>query len=229
MTAALVVAFALGVRHGTDPDHLTAIDGLSRIRPRSSNGLLFAIGQGSVVTLLATGVGRVLAGRVAFAGPWLLILIGLANAWKIWRPTTPSAAPATPIVTQPVLLGMLLAAGFETASQLSALILAGQANPWLFGAAFSVGMMLVDGVDGYLAASTLALASGGAPNAKLASTALGALVVIFSLGLGVAELTGVEMDRYALAIGLALFAVVIGVRIWARSAWARPVGTPSTV
>lgn len=39
-------------------------------------------------------------------------------------------------MTQPFLLGMLLAAGFETASQLSALILAGRVNPWLFGAVF---------------------------------------------------------------------------------------------
>jgi nickel/cobalt transporter (NiCoT) family protein len=113
---------------------------------------------------------------------------------------------------------MLLAAGFETASQLSALILAGRVNPWLFGAAFSSGMMIVDGVDGYLAASTLSLAAGGAASARMASTFLGALVVVFSIGLGGAELIGYELNRYALPIGLTLFAVVIGIRVWARSA-----------
>lgn len=154
MNATLLIAFALGVRQGTDPDHLTAIDGLSRIRPRASNGLLFAIGHGSVVTLLAAGVGHVLADRLSFAGPWILIAIGLANAWKLVRPPQRPGIASTPLVTQP---GMLLAAGFETASQLSALILAGRVNPWLFGAAFSSGMMIVDGVDGYLAASTLSL------------------------------------------------------------------------
>ena len=74
MNSTLLIAFALGIRHGTDPDHLTAIDGLSRLRPRAANGLLFAIGHGSVVTLLAAGVGHVLAGRVAFLGPWMLML-----------------------------------------------------------------------------------------------------------------------------------------------------------
>jgi high-affinity nickel-transport protein len=55
VNSTLVLAFVLGVRHGTDPHHLTAIDGLSRLRPRPTNGLLFAIGHGSVVTLLAAG------------------------------------------------------------------------------------------------------------------------------------------------------------------------------
>lgn len=101
------MAFALGVRHGTDPDHLTAIDGLSRMRPRASNGLLFAMGHGSVVTLLAAGVGHVLAGRVAFLGPWMLILIGVVNLWKVCRPTPSSIVVRRPIVGQPILLGLL--------------------------------------------------------------------------------------------------------------------------
>ena len=215
MNSTLLIAFALGVRHGTDPDHLTAIDGLSRIRPRASNGLFFAAGHGSVVTLLAAGVGHVLAGRMAFLGPWMLIAIGAVNLWKVCHPAPIVARP--PIVAQPFLLGVLLAAGFETASQLSALILADQVNPWLFGAAFSGGMVLVDGLDGYLAASTLTLAARGNTNARMASASLGILVVLFSFGLGGAELMGYEMNRYALPLGLMLFATVIAIRMWARS------------
>jgi nickel/cobalt transporter (NiCoT) family protein len=217
VNSTLLLAFALGVRHGTDPDHLTAIDGLSRIRPRASNGLLFAIGHGSVVTLLAAGVGHVLAGRVAFIGPWALILIGIVNAWKVLRPSPLPLVVKRPLVTQPFVLGMVLAAGFETASQLSALILADQANPWLFGAAFSGGMMLVDGLDGYLAASTLRLAAHGDTNARMASRFLGILVVVFSFSLGGAELMGYEINHYALPLGLMLFTIVIAIRIWARS------------
>ena len=112
MNPTLLIAFALGVRHGTDPDHLTAIDGLTRIRPRASNGVLFALGHGTIVTLLAAGLGHVIAGRLAFVGPWLLILIGVVNLWKILRPGSSSAAARRPIVAQPFLLGMLLAAGF---------------------------------------------------------------------------------------------------------------------
>ena len=217
MNPTLVLAFALGVRHGTDPDHLTAIDGLSRLRPRATNGLLFAIGHGAVVTLLAAGVGHVIAGRLAFLGPWMLILIGGVNLWKVIRPSSSQAAGARPIVGQPFLLGMILAAGFETASQLSALMLAGRTNPWLFGASFSSGMALVDGLDGYLAASTLNLAARGESNARAASRFLGILVVLFSFGLGGAELIGYEIDQLALPLGMTLFAIVIAIRVWART------------
>ena len=81
------------------------------------------------------------------------------------------------------------------------------------------GMVLVDGLDGYLAASTLSLASRGDVNATIASRFLGILVVMFSFGLGGAELAGYEIGHYALPLGLMLFAVVIAIRIWARSGW----------
>ncbi len=217
MDSTLLVGFALGMRHGTDPDHLTAIDGLSRLRPRVTNGLYFALGHGLVVTLLAVGIGEALAGRVEFLSPWLMIAIGLVTLWKLRKPSPVPFAATRPLVAQPFLLGMILAAGFETASQLSAFALAGQTNPLLLGAAFSTGMVLVDGIDGYLAASTQKLASRGGVNAQNASRALGFLVVVLSLGLGGAELLGFEWDRFALPIGLALFALVIGFRVWARS------------
>jgi high-affinity nickel-transport protein len=160
-----------------------------------------------------------MAGRFAFLGPWMLILIGAVNLWKVARPSPPPLVVKRPVVAQPFILGMLLAAGFETASQLSALILADQANPWLLGAAFSGGMALVDGLDGYLAASTLTLAAIGQTKARTASRLLGILVVVFSFGLGGAELLGVEVNQFALPLGLVLFAIVIGVRIWVRAGW----------
>ncbi|MEI9863911.1 MAG: hypothetical protein WDN00_05040 [Limisphaerales bacterium] len=215
----LLIGFALGMRHGTDPDHLTAIDGLSRIRPRATNGLYFALGHGLVVTTLAVGMGQVIANHTAFLGPWMLILLGFINLVKLFRqsPARGLDTVKRPIVAQPFLLGMLLAAGFETASQFSALILAGEVNPWLLGAAFTGGMVVVDGFDGYLAASTQGLAATGERNARNASRSLGILVVIFSFALGGAELLGFEWDRFALPLGLALFAVVIAIRVWARS------------
>ena len=216
----LLIGLALGMRHGTDPDHLAAIDGLSRIRPRKTNGLYFALGHGFVVTMLAVGIGQVVADRAAFLGPWMLIFIGLINLLKLLRSSaTPSVLETVkrPIVAQPFLLGMLLAAGFETASQFSALILAGETNPWLLGAVFTGGMVLVDGLDGYLAASTQSMAATGERNARNASRSLGVLVVIFSFGLGGSELLGFEWDRFALPLGLTLFAIVIAIRVWARS------------
>ena len=143
MNAVVVVGLALGMRHGTDPDHLAAIDGLTRIRPRATNGVYFALGHGLVVILLAVGIGHFLAIRFAFVGPWSLILIGAVNLWRLVRGSPRVPGKPIPVIAQPFLLGMLLAAGFETASQLSALILAGQTNAWLIGAAFSSGMVLV--------------------------------------------------------------------------------------
>jgi high-affinity nickel-transport protein len=217
MNPLAVMGLALGMRHGVDPDHLAAIDGLSRIRPRATNGIYFALGHVLVVMLLAMGIGHLLASRLAFIGPWSLIVIGLVNLWKLFRRAPASPIKASPVIVQPFLLGMLLAAEFETASQLSALILAGQGTAWLLGSAFSFGVVLVDGLDGYFAASTQRLAAIGQTKAKAASRILGIIVVIFAFGLGGAELFGTELASIELPLGLSLFAIVIGIRIWARS------------
>jgi high-affinity nickel-transport protein len=205
------------MRHAVDPDHLTAIDGLCRMRPRRTNGVFFALGHGAVVTVLAAGVGHALAGRAEFLGPWLLFAIGTVTLWNVLRPAD-TATMTRPIIAQPFLLGMLLAAGFETASQLSALVLADRANPWLLGIAFSAGMVLVDGTDGYLATSTQNLAASGVANAQSASRWLGVLVVVFSFGLGAIDLIGIELEHVALPVGITLFVLVIGLRMWARHA-----------
>src|SRR6266404_9993151 len=116
MNSTLLICLALGMRHAVDPDHLTAIDGLCRIRPRKTNGVFFAIGHGVVVTILAAGVGTALAGRASFLGPWMLIAIGAATLWRVLRASTGPAGQQRPVIAQPFLLGMFLAAGFETAS-----------------------------------------------------------------------------------------------------------------
>ena len=215
MNPVLLVGFALGLRHGTDPDHLAAIDGLTRLRPRSTNGLFFALGHGFVVVLLAVGIGQILAERLSFLGPWTLIIIGALNLWRLLSNSKTTVAPR-PVVGRPLLLGMLLAAGFETSSQLSALILAGEGNPWLLGAVFSLGMLIVDGIDGALAAATQRQATLGVSRAMAGSRMLGMVVVMFSLGLGFSELAGFELDRAALPMGIGLFIAVVGIRIWAR-------------
>jgi high-affinity nickel-transport protein len=217
MNSTLLLVLSLGLRHGTDPDHLTAIDGLSRIRPRATNGVYFALGHGLVVTLLAVGIGRAIAGRVEFLGPWVLILIGVINLWRVLVPARNPVAAHRPVIAQPFLLGMLLAASVETASQFGALILAGRMNPWLVGSVFTVGMVLVDGVDGLLAASTQKQAALGQRLAKRASRSLGLLVAVCSFALGGAEILDFDIDQIALPIGLGLFVAVIAIRVWSRT------------
>jgi nickel/cobalt transporter (NiCoT) family protein len=223
MTAILLLSLVLGLRHGMDPDHLTAIDGLSRFRPKATNGLYFALGHGLVVTALTIGIGATLSERVEPFAPWLLILIGTINLWKLIRRSRFNASTKRPVILQPFLLGMLLAAGFETSSQLSVFLLASHANPWLLGAAFTLGMVLVDGLDGYLAASTQWRAAVGKENAQIASQFLGLVVVLFSFGLGGADLMGFDTDQLALPLGLVLFAFVIATRIWGRTNTRLPV------
>ncbi len=146
-------------------------------------------------------MGQLLAGRFAFIGPWRLILIGAVNLWKLLRGAPQLPLKTRPVIAQPFLLGMPLAAGFETASQLSALILAGQTNAWLLGAAFSCGMVFVDGMDGYLAGSTQRLAATGQTRTKAASRLLGIIVVIFAFGLGGAEIVGVQSTSLSQLFG----------------------------
>lgn len=70
------------MRHAVDPDHLAAIDGLTRLRPCRTNRIYFALGHSLVVILLAVGIGHLVADRFAFLGPWNLILIGTVNLWR---------------------------------------------------------------------------------------------------------------------------------------------------
>ena len=214
-SALLTLAVALGLRHGVDPDHLAVIDGLSRVRPSRWNGVLFAIGHGLLVTLLAVGVGGLLARSIGPYAPWLLILLGAINLWRLRKPVTHRHRGFSRIArSSPLLLGILFGAGFETASQLSALVLAADINPWLLGLMFSAGMMLVDGMDGYLASRTQSQAIAGGRRALRASRSLGIFVVVFSFGLGGAELLQLDIDRFALPLGCVLFAYLIALRVW---------------
>ncbi|MFT4111289.1 hypothetical protein [Silvibacterium sp.] len=214
-SALISVVAALGMRHGVDPDHLSVIDGLSRFHPSRWNGVLFAMGHGIIVTVLAVGFGKLLAGYVEPYTPWILLLLGVANLWRLLRPR-PHKHPKPPKIfrASPLLLGVLFGMGFETASQLSAILLAGELNPWILGLVFSIGMMLVDGTDGLLAARTQQLARTGHTRSLQSSRALGVLVVVVSFTLAAGEFAGVDLNRFALPLGLILFAAVIGLRLW---------------
>jgi high-affinity nickel-transport protein len=96
----VAVVFLLGLKHGLDPDHLAAIDGLTRFnaqrRPKLSrwSGLLFSAGHGVVVTLVAIVVATVATEWRAphwleNTGTWVsivfLALLGVANLVAVVR------------------------------------------------------------------------------------------------------------------------------------------------
>jgi high-affinity nickel-transport protein len=167
---------------------------------------------------------RKVAGVVAPYTVWILLALGFANLWRLWRPKQ-HKHPKPPRLFQasPLLLGVLFGTGFETASQLSAILLAGQLNPWILGVVFSLGMVLVDGTDGFLAARTQQLALTGHNRSVRSSRALGVLVVVVSFGVAVGELAGVDLNLMALPLGVVLFASVVFLRLWSVGArWNRP-------
>src|SRR5712671_4775954 len=117
----VAVVFLLGLKHGLDPDHLAAIDGLTRFnaasRPRLSrwSGLLFSAGHGLVVTAIAVAVATVASEWRAppwleDAGAWIsiafLTLLGVANLASVLR--APRGAPVRPVGLRGRLFARLL-------------------------------------------------------------------------------------------------------------------------
>src|SRR5258706_7523804 len=92
----VLMVFLLGLRHGMDPDHLAAVDGLarhnSRDQPRVArwSGCLFSLGHGAVVTLVAGIVAATLHDAPApqwlerlRAWGFLLLLLPLAVMYRV--------------------------------------------------------------------------------------------------------------------------------------------------
>jgi high-affinity nickel-transport protein len=167
--------------------------------------------------MLAVGFGTVLARVIEPYTVWILIAVGVANLWRLVRPSGHHAMQRRLpqfVRASPLMLGVLFGMGFETASQLTALLLAGKLNPWVLGVVFSGGMMLVDGADGFLAARTQRLALAGNVRATLSTRLLGVIVVVSSFGLATVEFCGYDLNRFALPLGAVLFTMLIGLRVW---------------
>jgi high-affinity nickel-transport protein len=154
--------FALGLRHGADPDHLAAIDNLTRNsideRPWLSRfcGALFAGGHSvmvlaiaALVGLLGTHLGRYGA-QIEAAGTWIsivvLVLIAVLNLRQLRAGSTRLAGVKTRLMprflreaTSPWLavpVGLLFGFGFETSSQVATYAVAFGVNAGIAGALF---------------------------------------------------------------------------------------------
>ncbi|MEO6991662.1 MAG: hypothetical protein ABI346_06605 [Candidatus Baltobacteraceae bacterium] len=152
--------FALGLRHGADPDHLAAIDNLTRNsverRPIFSRfvGTLFAGGHSVMVLSIAAIVGY-LGTKIAAqhqlietVGTWIsivvLVAIALANLRQLGAGATRLVGVKTRFMpaflregTNPWLavpVGLLFGFGFETSSQVATYAVAFGADSGLVGA-----------------------------------------------------------------------------------------------
>jgi high-affinity nickel-transport protein len=161
------IVFLLGLKLGLDPDHLAAIDGLTRFnagrRPRISrwSGLLFSAGHGVVVTAVAVTVATIamqwrVPGWLDGVGTWIsiafLALLGAANLAAVMH--TPRGEMVRPVglrsrflqrlmrAEHPVLIaavGAAFALSFDTFSQAVLFSVTGShVAGWLFAAALGL-------------------------------------------------------------------------------------------
>ena len=221
--ALLGVVFALGLKHGLDPDHLAAIDGLTRFnavrRPKLSrwSGLLFSAGHGVVVTLVAIAVATVarewkVPAWLEDTGTWIsiafLALLGVVNLVAAWR--APGGAMVQPVglrsrvferlthAEHPVLVaavGAAFAVSFDTISQAVLFSLTGSnLAGWLFAAV--LGLVFTAGM---MATDTLNglwvshLVNNANRRAAIASRAMSVAV-----GLAALAIAALAVARYAL-------------------------------
>ena len=210
--ALTALALALGMKHGMDADHLTAIDGLTRFnatRPRLARwcGTFFSLGHGAVVVAVALVVGT--AARawevpqwLGAVGAWIsigfLATLGLVNLHAVLaarpdemvRPVGLKAGvfgrlQRTRNPFAMALVGALFAVSFDTVSQ-AGLIAVTATHFGGFGSAvglallFTLGMLLVDGVNGLWIARLLRRAD---ERARSVSRAMGFAIAALSLAL----------------------------------------------
>ena len=172
MATQAFTVFALGLRHGADPDHLAAIDNLTRNsvqkRPWLSRltGTLFASGHSVMVLAIAALLGYLggrFAGRSALIetiGTWIsivvLLIIAAMNLRQLRDGLTDRISGAktrllpaalrngsSPWLALPI--GFLFGFGFETSSQVATYAVAFGADAGVFGA-LVVGSMFCVGM-----------------------------------------------------------------------------------
>lgn len=169
---AAFTVFALGLRHGADPDHLAAIDNLTRNcaqrTPQLSRfvGTLFAGGHTIMVLSIAALVGylgarfsvhaRAIENAGTIVSIAVLLLVAAFNLRQLALGQTDRVAglrtrllpavlrtSASPLIALPV--GLLFGFGFETSSQVAAYAVAFGADAGMAGALI-VGSMFCGGM-----------------------------------------------------------------------------------
>ena len=177
-TALCALAFALGLRHGFDADHLATIDGLTRCNARENprlaraSGALFSLGHGAVVLLVALVAGPLASGwrtpgwlELAGAAVSVFFLFGLAFLNVRAVLVADPAAVVAPAGVKARLLGrivdirrgwavaavgMLFALSFDTVSQAALFALAAGRFGGMPHALFVAGLFVLGmlAVDG---------------------------------------------------------------------------------
>jgi nickel/cobalt transporter (NiCoT) family protein len=205
MIGMVALVFLLGLRHGFDPDHLVAIDGMTRSTSSRWCGIFFSLGHGLAVTLI--GVAVALAATEWQAPAWLeqtgasvsiavLLVLGVANLRAIVRTPTGNrvaliglrgrwltdrlARASHPAVIASI--GAAFALSFDTVSHalvfsLSGATVAGALFAGLLGLIFTLGMVLTDALNGLWVARMM---SGPANGSRWMSAAVAFLCLMIA-------------------------------------------------
>jgi high-affinity nickel-transport protein len=240
--ALIALVFLLGLKHGMDPDHLVTIDGMARFnavrRPRLSrwSGLLFSLGHGAVVTLVAVIVAT--AARDWQAPEWLevtgagisiafMLMLACANLVAVFRAAPGEVVQAVGLkgrllgsiveTSHPVVIasvGAAFALSFDTISQAMLFSIAGSSVAgWTFavvlGLVFTAGMVTTDAVNGYTMSRLIARADGRAAVASRIMSLAVALLSFAVAGIGLARMHIPAVDNSLEGLGLALGSAVI--------------------
>jgi nickel/cobalt transporter (NiCoT) family protein len=237
----VLLMFLLGFRHGFDPDHIAIIDGISvrysNTRPVLAKwtGTLFALGHGSVVTVIAVMISQF---SHAFSFPqtvwavldWvpgiLLILVGILNlrgllsrktyhshGLKTWLLPEKLKNSSHPLSI--VLIGILFAMVFDTNTQAAAWAYSassgtGSSHAMMLGLCFTAGMMLTDSLDSQIL-YMLTQHSFGTERVIAYRRKLGWIIVAITFSVGLYKIIshinpGLELSETVLTgVGISLF------------------------
>ena len=227
MMGMVALVFALGLRHGFDPDHLVAIDGMTRSTKSRWCGLFFSLGHGVVVTLI--GIAVALAATEWPAPAWLeqtgalisigvLLALGFANLAMLLR--TPGDARVRPVglrgrwlaerlarASHPAVIasiGAAFALSLDTISQALLFSLSGWMFAALLGAIFTLGMVLTDVVNGLWVAKMMA---GSAAASRWMSAAVAFLCLAMA--------GGAVLKEFVPGPALSIASVAVIAAVWA--------------
>jgi high-affinity nickel-transport protein len=239
----VALVFVLGLKHGFDPDHLVAIDGMTRSTKSRWCGLFFSLGHGVVVTLV--GVAVALAVTEWQAPAWLeqtgalisigvLLTLGLANLLAVLR--TPAGRRVAPIglrgrwlaerlagASHPAVIasvGAAFAVSFDTVSHALLWSASGLGFAAALGLIFTLGMVATDVVNGLWVAKMISQADH---RAAAASRWMSGAIALLCLALAVGNFIAHAVP--APVISVATFVVILAACVLASRSAYREAGS----
>lgn len=223
------LVFALGLRHGLDPDHLVAIDGLTRSSRSRWCGVFFSVGHGVVVTLVGLAVAIAADDWPAPSwleplGAWIsiavLLILGIANLRMVLSTRSDHPVPLIGVrsrwlaaqlrpTSHPVFIasiGAAFALSFDTISHALVFSLSGASMAgWMFavalGLVFTLGMVIVDAANGWWVARMMTRAD---QRAARASRAMSIAIAFLCLALAAGGLASHTLPKPALSVAAIL-------------------------